>query len=311
MVQIKNLNLGANKRIRLIPAAGAASDISASTGAIAKDGENILICLAPLVLAEDWTINTEVTMNSDGTVVYSGFRIAQSGTYDSYADFDLETAIARSLHDADMQQWQAVKDAANELTGSDEIVWDSLNGVIEYNDPDAIFFTNSYGQILQFYTGNQPLDITSNNPYIAAEKLARHVSQLSGTTYLGPIEYSPDWGSSPYSTSITNPVPDGNIGIRWWVRDNNDGREYFLGTTLQQRADSNQNHTIEKLNVSFSQIAQKIISNASLSNQAISLLAETFLQTVANSIFTTDESKQFVKLADLFTQLEANKTLRV
>lgn len=47
MVRIKNLSEAKNQRIRLTPAAGATSDISASTGAIAKDGENILICLAP------------------------------------------------------------------------------------------------------------------------------------------------------------------------------------------------------------------------------------------------------------------------
>ncbi len=47
MVRITNLSEAKNQRIRLTPAAGATSDISASTGAIAKDGEDILICLAP------------------------------------------------------------------------------------------------------------------------------------------------------------------------------------------------------------------------------------------------------------------------
>ena len=47
MVRITNLSEAKNQRIRLTPAAGAVSDISGSTGAIAKDGEDVLICLAP------------------------------------------------------------------------------------------------------------------------------------------------------------------------------------------------------------------------------------------------------------------------
>lgn len=49
MVKIKNLSETVRKQIRLIPAEGATSDISGSTGAIAKDGEDILICLSPMV----------------------------------------------------------------------------------------------------------------------------------------------------------------------------------------------------------------------------------------------------------------------
>mgnify|MGYP003609293533 FL=1 len=62
--------------------------------------------------------------------------------------------------------------------------------------------------------------------------------------------------------------------------------------------------------ISFVQIAQKIISNTSSSNQAISLLAEAFLEAVANSIFNAESSKQFVKLSDLLPQFELHKTLR-
>ena len=70
------------------------------------------------------------------------------------------------------------------------------------------------------------------------------------------------------------------------------------------------NETIEYQSYSLELIAHKIISNASSSNQAISLLAETYLETVANSIFNSEPSKQFVKLSDLLSQFELNKTLR-
>ena len=72
----------------------------------------------------------------------------------------------------------------------------------------------------------------------------------------------------------------------------------------------NPNATGETFYVSFETIAQKIISNASSSNQAISLLAEAYLEAVATSIFNTNPSKQFVQLSDLLSQFELNKTLR-
>lgn len=65
----------------------------------------------------------------------------------------------------------------------------------------------------------------------------------------------------------------------------------------------------EEKTIPLSTIAQKIISNASSSNQAISLLAEAYLENMAQSIFSTDESKQFVKLSDLTSQFELNKIL--
>ena len=46
VVQFKNLNDTNPKKVRLMPNAGAVSDIN-YPGAITKDGDAILICLAP------------------------------------------------------------------------------------------------------------------------------------------------------------------------------------------------------------------------------------------------------------------------
>ena len=61
---------------------------------------------------------------------------------------------------------------------------------------------------------------------------------------------------------------------------------------------------------SFNEIAQKIISNASSSDQGVSLMAEAYLDNVANSINETDESKRFVKPSDLNGMFELNKTVK-
>ena len=68
--------------------------------------------------------------------------------------------------------------------------------------------------------------------------------------------------------------------------------------------------TLPEQYVSFITIAQKILSNTLSTDQGISLLAETYVQEVANSISNTDPTKQFVQLDDLIPQFELNKTLR-
>lgn len=66
----------------------------------------------------------------------------------------------------------------------------------------------------------------------------------------------------------------------------------------------------EEKTVSFDLIAQQIITNLTATDEAAALLAATYAETVANSIFEADAAKQFVTLADLVTLLEANQVLR-
>ncbi len=61
-------------------------------------------------------------------------------------------------------------------------------------------------------------------------------------------------------------------------------------------------------NIAFSSIAQKIISNTAAA-EPISLHAENYLLNVARSINSTDQSRQFVTLADLIPHFEQNKII--
>ena len=70
------------------------------------------------------------------------------------------------------------------------------------------------------------------------------------------------------------------------------------------------NHQSEEKTIPLETVAQKVISNTQSTNQGTALLAEAYLEAVANSIFNTESSKQFVKLSDLLSQFEPNKTLR-
>lgn len=60
----------------------------------------------------------------------------------------------------------------------------------------------------------------------------------------------------------------------------------------------------------FFEIAQQLILNTQSLSQGISLFAEVYLEDIANSIFRLDTAQQFVRMADISSQIELNKTLR-
>lgn len=224
----------------------------------------------------DWILNPEVTVNTNGVARYTAYKTNQREYYDSYANLDLTAAIVRSLHDADMQQWQAVKDAINSLIGTTSYSFNNSTSSINYLKGYIVLDTYAIGAINRTPT---------KNDYDAIVRVGNYVDTFSAITavcqQMGGWRISPPWTCIGYSNQ--------SIG-----RTDTDA--------------FSKPGTSESL--SYSLIAQKIISNVSSSNQAISLLAEAYLEAVASSIFNTDPSKQFVKLSDLLSQFELNKTLR-
>jgi len=224
----------------------------------------------------DWILNPEVTVNTNGVARYTAYKTNQREYYDSYANLDLTAAIVRSLHDADMQQWQAVKDAINSLIGTTSYSFNNSTSSINYLKGYIVLDTYAIGAINRTPT---------KNDYDAIVRVGNYVDTFSAITavcqQMGGWRISPPWTCIGYSNQ--------SIGRTDTVVFSKPG-------------------TSESL--SYSLIAQKIISNVSSSNQAISLLAEAYLEAVASSIFNTDPSKQFVKLSDLLSQFELNKTLR-
>lgn len=235
----------------------------------------------------EWIVNcSNITVNR-GIAHYTASKNNQVDYYDSFADLDLTEAIVRALHDSDMQKWQAVIDAANELTGVTDWVWDVSNEQIIYK---IVNQNSQTGYQYIYYVGPEYKGYTPEE----ACRL-QHVGNGSGTSWIGDIYYD----STP--TSID---PYGKCrGTKWptgWTmyRDKN---------PLYNPLDPS---SFVELKVSFFVVAQKIISNSQSSNQATSLLAEAFLETVAKSICNSDNTKQFVKLTDIISQFEQNKVLR-
>lgn len=176
-----------------------ALDIKGNDGEVALFVQHYTLPVIPPL--GEWQIDQGVTLLNE-IANYTGLRTDGHIYYDSYADLDLTEAIIKSLHDSDMQQWQAVIDAVNELTGVIDWTFDTANSQIKY-------------------------------------------TELS-----------------------------------------------------------------EEKTISFDVVNQKIITNTASSDENIALIAETYIEAVANSIFDENIAKHFVTLADIESQLIANQVLR-
>lgn len=231
----------------------------------------------------NWIVNSDITVDTNGIAHYTAYKTNQREYYDSYADLDLTNAVVQSLHDSDMQQWQAVTDACDELTGVTDWVLDPANNQVIYKDaPTTINCVN-------------PTDCSA---YENIWKI--------GTDYYSRPDCVLRFGESGWwGKTLQVEVSDTIVKC---TRENGMEIDSFsrVVNTNYDPASAPDEKTL-----SFDVVAQKIISNTSSSNQSTSLLAETYLEVVANSISNSDESKQFVKLSDIINQFEENKVLRV
>lgn len=245
----------------------------------------------------EWILNSAVTINTIGIAYYTAYKTNQREYYDSYANLDLTAAVIHSLHDADMQQWQAVKDAINELTGVIDWVFDPAQSSIRYKEAITPIDCGSTGSSCPTaqYLFQSTAFPNVTLPYVwdinfANKACTTHKSPSSGP-FVRVMNFT-TWYNPSFECKY-----DGGLSIVTWGRIENPSYNPAAAP-------------IDERSIPFTVIAQKIISNASSSNQGISLMAETYLENVANSIFNSESSKQFVKLSDLLSQFELNKTLR-
>lgn len=223
----------------------------------------------------EWILNSGYELVDDN-IRYSAYKTNQRDYFDSYADFVLMTGLVRSLHDSDMQQWQAVKDAIKIITDianyhEIRIVDETIEILPKYNKPS--FSHNN----VQFYDPNLGCDAYYSNPY----KLT--CSFTVSTRYPGRYElvvYFDDYGFYEYLPA--EPI----VKLTW------------------SQAET------QKTSITLNSVAAQIIANTKSPDQKISLLAEAYVETVAQSIFVSNESKKFVKISDLLSQFDLNKTLR-
>ena len=222
----------------------------------------------------NWILNQGFNIATNN-IRYTGYKTNGVSYYDSFANFDLVTALVRSFHDSDLQQYVAFTTAVEQLIGDVDWVLDPANNQIRYT---LYLVDDGY---LWTYPDNQ-------TKYGSAQQACQAYSAANGR-YYAAVEvngygtaarcYHSDSKDSPYLASIN--------------------------LTAVENEEENQR------TIPLPTVAQQVISNAdSSADEVLKLLSEDYINLVANSVFDSNPSKQFVKLEDLIPQLEANKVLR-
>lgn len=225
----------------------------------------------------DWILNSGYSLVGNN-IRYTAYKTNQRDYYDSYADFDLVTALVRSFDDEDMRNLEGFSSAINSLFGLEHtnLTFDG-----------TVFISNQYRYKLLGYQGSNK--VTDPTNYFYLYELNYVLFNNSAMQHYGTTS----WDYMHYSINNVQ-----GAGVVYILRN---GYNSISLIVTREKYDAV---------VTAVQVAQMIISNTSSSDQAISLLAEAYIEAVANSIFNADESKQFVKLSDLLSQFELNKTLR-
>ena len=211
-----------------------------------------------------WLIMTKYAAHKTNGVSY----------YDSFANFNLVTALVRSFHDSDLQQYAAFTTAVEQLIGAVDWVLDSENEKVIYTSTTT---TSEYSM--------------QNGQKITSDSFD-NACQLWDHTWFGSEDM--------YVTYVKNRA---NCVVR---RKSDDGE---MSSAIIRLVSTNT--VSEEKTLLLDVVAAQVISNAgSGEDEVLQLLSQDYINLVANSIFDANTSKQFVKLEDLIPQLEANKVLR-
>lgn len=200
------------------------------------------VCLVP---ASSFTWNIQFQNVVNGVANYNGTQ----GIYKSTASLDLTNKVVQSFSNENLKDWQAVKDAANQLTGVDDWVLDPANNQIKYKVPGETSQTCTYGG-------------QSCNNYCAIQ------AANSGRTDGGAVQYT-----------------DSYYGTRWFCQTS-EGFRYAVITGAQTGTSTTEE---EEKTIPLPTVAQQIISNSMSSSQGIALLAQTYLEEVAKTLVTVED----------------------
>lgn len=259
----------------------------------------------------DWILNSGVTVNTSSIAHYTAYKTNQREYYDSYANLDLTAAIVRSLHDGDMQQWQAVKDAANDLTGNSTWLINIDDSTLDYsvNALKNCSEVECFGEYIWYPDTSQTNGVVtyySSHNLDLAKQLS--IAFLMSSGYYTAVRNVSEGSSYPYQSKVIYSY-DAEFLNKYGSWESRPGVGIDFTYKLNPAYDQSKSDATD-YKIPLLSLATKIITNASSSNEAISLLAEAYLEAVANSIFNADESEQFVKLLDIEPDFEANKTQR-
>ena len=220
---------------------------------------------------------------------YTGYKTNGVDTYDSFALSNLQDALVKSFFDPDLQQYATFTTAVEQLIGAVDWVLDPANNQIVYTpNADPSQPNPNIPKIWLFQ------DKFINPNQVGFSNVAAACNFLIGKKL---------WSTSKIVTSV-DATESGCMAY-------NNG-SLFGSVSVVQVANPayDPDKEDEKKTLPLETVAQKVISNAEGGDEVLNLLSEDYINLVANSIFDSNPAKQFVKLSDLNSQLEANKVLR-
>ena len=229
----------------------------------------------------NWILNQGYELVNED-IKYTAYNTNGVSYYNSFADFDLVTALVRSFHDSDLQQYVALTTAVEQLLGVTDWVFDTANNQVTFIEP----FTET-GVV-------DPHDQYGYTHYV----------------FNGVLYKTVKGACMVYAPSAVNFYITGQHCQAWSKGDTSLVAAVAFSKEINPIYDENTGQITKTL--PYSSIAQKIISNAESSpDEVLKLLSEDYVNLVSESIFDIESSKQFIKIEDLTPQLEANKVLRL
>ena len=217
----------------------------------------------------NWILNQGYELVNE-YIKYTAYKTNGVSYYDSFANFNLVTALVRSFLDSDLQQYVAFITAVEQLIGSVDWVLEPANNQIVYTKPN-----------------NEPCPTPESCPTY------EYLFQASGklfTTALAAGQFRID--------QLVAEVPTRSYTFTVTV-------ETTANSSYDESAEEDKKTL--PLETVAQKVISNAESNA---DEILRMLSEDYINIVANSVFAVNASKQFVKLEDLIPQLEANKVLR-
>ncbi len=159
LTRFKNKSAEVNKRIRLTPVNGAIANISESQGAVAKDGEDVLICLSPQSIFSDVYLTTLSSPMVDPNVTKAA----------TMADFELFKSGAEFIRQ-EGDNWYIDLDKSRGYAMS--YIKDTETGL--YRLKGGSPFALAFGEYVQ----ERLKDLENDGPLL---KLTLYISTIAGT----------------------------------------------------------------------------------------------------------------------------------
>ena len=237
-----------------------------------------------------WILNQGYELVNED-IRYTAYKTNGVSYYDSFANFDLVTALVRSFHDSDLQQYVAFTNAVEQLIGGVDWVLDPANNQIKYKE---IVCSDGSKDCASEFLYQAQWDTTQTDWHYSRQSACSATAARMASATGNPWKWA---RYSQYQECVMenkkDPANIVTVYVSVFTKPNDTPVE------------------VEEKTIPLETVAQKVISNAESSpDEILKLLSQDYINLVAESVFNTDTSKQFVNLEDLVPQLENNKVLR-